>query len=316
MKNQNYDLQLVRATEAAAIHAARFVGSGDKLAADKAATDAMRSRLDTIDFKAKIIIGEGIKDGSFGLFNGDMVGALRDSETEHCYEIGVDPIDGTRPTVNSGPGAVSVMAVAKEEGALFHTEEFYMNKLAYGKSIFEKVQLNINEPLSDMVNKVSKATGKSLSKLMVCVMDRPRHTRIIKDLRELGVRIKLIRDCDVSAAIAACLPDKGIDLMFGVGGAPESVIAAAAIKCLGGDFQSQVAHVENGEATDFEVSGPELGLYDLVKGECAFIATGITDGSLLDGVKFTTQGPVTNSVFMRSQSQTVRWLKVYHGNDG
>lgn len=313
---RDYNMDLVRVTESAAINAARYVGSGDKLTADKAATDAMRKRLDSINFKAEIIIGEGKKDESYGLFNGDMVGALRESEDISCHEIAVDPIDGTRPTVNSGPGAVSVMAIAKEKNSLYHTEEFYMNKLAYGRDIFEKVQLNINEPLSDMVNKISKATGKSLNKLMVCVMDRPRHSRVITDLRELGVRIKLIRDCDVSAAIAACLPDKGIDLLYGVGGAPESVIAAAAIKCLGGDFQSQVAHVEDSKATDFTVSGPELGLYDLVKGECSFVATGITDGSLLEGVKFTSQGPVTNSVFMRSQSQTVRWIKAYHGNDG
>ena len=312
---KDYNMSLVRVTESAAIHAARYIGSGDKLTADKAATDAMRSRLDSIDFKAKIIIGEGIKDGSFGLFSGEMVGAKVDEEDAHCYEVAVDPIDGTRPTVNSGPGAVSVMAVAKEKDAMYHTEEFYMNKLAYGRAVYEKVRLNINEPLSDMVNKISKANGKSLNKLMVCVMDRPRHKRVINDLRELGVRIKLIRDCDVSAAIAACLPDTEIDLLYGVGGAPESVIAAAAIKCLGGDFQSQVAHVENKSATDFTTSGPELGLYDLVRGECSFVATGITDGSLLDGVKFTSQGPVTNSVFMRSQSQTVRWLKVYHGND-
>lgn len=301
---KNINLEIVRVTEAAAIAASAWVGSGDKKAADKAATDAMRARLNSIDFKGHIVIGEGIKDESAGLFAGESVGIGKSSK---IYDLAVDPIEGTRPTVNSGPEALSVLAVAEKDG-LFATADFYMNKLAYGPQIASKTILSIADPLEKTVRLVSKATEKKPGKITVCVLDRPRHEKMIAELRALGVCIKLIQDCDVSAAIAACLPESGIDLLCGIGGAPEGIITACAIKCLRGELQAQIVH------KDGSVEPKILSLDTLVRGECAFSATGITNGSLLRGVRYTPEGPVTNSIFMRSVSGTVRWLTAYHGN--
>ncbi len=303
---RHINMDVVRVTEAAAIAASAWIGSGDKLAADKAATDAMRDRLNTVDFHAKIVIGEGIKDGSVGLFAGELVGkASRGGKT---YEIAVDPIEGTRPTATSGPEALSVIAVA-EQGGLFETGEFYMNKLAYGAEIAAKTKLNITDPVSVTIRKVSEAIGKKTGQMMVCILDRPRHEKLISELRSFGVRIKLIQDCDVSGAIAAGLPISGIDLLLGTGGAPEGVIAACALKCLRGDFQAQIAD-KNGKIIDPKI----LQLNDLVKTTCAFAATGITAGSLLQGVRYTSKNAITHSVFMRSESGTTRWITTYHGN--
>lgn len=302
------NLEIVRVTEAASIAASAWVGSGNKESADKAATEAMRERLNGIDFAGRIMIGEGKKDNSFGLYDGELVGKYRDDKTSKFYELAVDPIDGTRPTVTSGPEAMSVLAVA-DQGALFTTPEFYMDKLAYGPEIARDVDLHLQDPLSVTIKKISHATGKAASKIVVCLLDRPRHESMIKELRQLGVRIKLIQDCDVSGAIATCLSDSGIDLLCGIGGAPEGVITACAMKCLKGGFQGQVVRKD--------LTRPDERIYgidDFVKGHCVFAATGITTGSLLRGVRFTNRGPVTNSVFMRSESGTVRWLTAYHGN--
>ncbi len=305
---RHINLDLVRVTEAAAIAGAVWVGRGDKESADKAATEAMRERLNQMDFAGKIMIGEGKKDNSYGLFYGEEVGRFVSDKKQKRYELAVDPIDGTRPTVTSGPEAMSVIAVA-EEGALFSTEEFYMDKLAYGPEIANKIKLNLLDPLETTIKKVSQATGKDPSKIMVCLLERPRHEKIVNELRRMGVRIKLIQDCDVSGAIATCLPDSGIDLLCGIGGAPEGVITACAMKCLRGGFQARVVR------KDLTIPDPKVySIDELVKGHCAFAASGVTNGSLLRGVRFTSQGPVTNSVFMRSESGTVRWLTVYHGN--
>jgi fructose-1,6-bisphosphatase II len=295
-------LDMVRVTEAAAIAASGWIGSGDKKAADKAATEAMRERLGTIAFSGKIVIGEGIKDESAGLFAGERVGKGGAKD----YDIAVDPIEGTRPTVQSGPEALSVLAVAEKE-CLASIEEFYMNKLCYGPAL-KSAKILISDPLEKNIRAAAAATGKKVSQITVCMLDRPRHEGAVAKLREIGARIKLIQDCDVSAAIAACMPDSGIDLLMGVGGSPEGVIAACAIKCLGGDFQAQIV------AKDGSIRPEILSIHDLVRGECAFAATGITDGSLLRGVRYTAQGPATNSVFMRSSSGTVRWLSTRHGN--
>jgi fructose-1,6-bisphosphatase II len=306
-------LDLVRVTEGAAIAASAWVGSGNKLLADRDATDAMRRRLNNMDFRGVIRIGEGKKDQSYGLFKGEEVGNLPAEYFHHLsgapkiYDIGVDPIDGTTPTVTSGPEATSVIAIS-EKDSMFDTEEHYMLKLAVGPAIppWKARQLNFSMPLPDICNFVADALGKPVDKLMVCILNRPRHELWIIQMRDLGVRIKLIQDCDISGAIATCLPDGGIDMQFGVGGAPEAAITAAAMKCLGGFFLAQLWK-EN-------LYGPEMNQDELVKGPCAFAATGITDGSLLKGVRWTTRGPVTNSVFMRSESNTVRWLTTNHGN--
>lgn len=305
---RNINLDLVRVTEAAAIAASAWIGTGDKESADRAATEAMRERLHQMDFSAQIVIGEGKKDKSCGLFAGEKVGRLAQKGIPPLYDLAVDPIDGTRPTVTSGPEAMSVIAVA-EAGSLFSTPEFYMDKLAYGPEIARKAKLHLQDPLEKTLKKVSEVTGKAPSKIVVCLLDRPRHEKLIQELRGRGVRIKLIQDCDISGAIACCLPESGIDLLSGIGGAPEGVITACAMKCLGGGFEARLAK-SDGTLADSRVYSIE----DLVRGPTAFAATGVTNGSLLRGVRFTSQGPVTHSVFMRSVSGTVRWLTVYHGN--
>lgn len=302
---RQFSLDLVRVTEAAAIAASAWVGSGNKELADRDATDAMRDRLNNIDFAAIIQIGEGKKDESYGLFNGERVGN-RTGEAE--YDIAVDPIDGTTPTVTSGPEAISVMAVGNV-GSMFCTEEHYMHKLAYGPLIAKKCELNILDPFDVTLRKVSAATGKDLKKLMVCILNRPRHEPHIQTMRKLGVRIKLIQDCDISGAISACRTESGIDLCFGIGGAPEAVITAAAMKCLGGGFQAQIVN-----KPDLSLQPRVFQIEDLMKGPCTFVATGITDGSLLRGVRTTERGPMTHSVVMRSESGTVRFIEARHGN--
>jgi len=298
-------LDLVRSTEDAALAASAWIGSGDKLKADKAATEAMRNRLNKTEFAGQIVIGEGKKDESYGLYCGERVGNV---DCTKPLDIAVDPIEGTRPTVTSGPEAMSTIAMA-ESNCMFNTEEYYMNKLAYGVSIAKTVELNINDPIENTIKLASLANGKKITDIMVCILDRPRHAEVVERMRKMGVRIKLIQDCDVSGAIAACLPDTGIDLLYGVGGAPEAILTACAVKCLGGGFQAQLAD-KNGKVIDNKVYDQN----DLVKGHCVFAATGITDGSLLKGVRFSEFGPVTNSVFMRSESGTVRWLTSSHGN--
>lgn len=298
-------LDLVRATEAAAIHASAWIGSGNKELADRDATAALRDRLNHIDFSGTIRIGEGKKDESFGLFAGEKVGTGTDPD--HPYDLAVDPIDGTTPTVTSGPEAVSVIALG-EAGSMYTTEVHYMHKLAYGPSIASKIALDIRDPLEVTLKKAAAALGKDVTKLMVCILNRPRHAHWIAQMRASGVRIKLIQDCDISGAISTCRIDSGIDLCWGIGGAPEAVITAAAMKCLRGNFQAVLAD------KDANLDGRVFQMEDLMKGHCAFAATGITDGGLLRGVRFTERGPLTHSVIMRSESGTVRFLETRHGN--
>lgn len=307
MKELGYEL--VKATEAAAIAASKWVGSGDKLSTDKAATEAMQDRLSRItNFCGNIRIGEGKKDGSYGLFKGDSVcGPWHDKSLKE-YDIAVDPVDGTRPTVESGPEAMSVIAVS-EKGTMYASDEYYMLKLAISGAVAKHhgYSFSLSEPLPQLCAKVASALDKPINRLMVCILNRPRHQEYIEQMRTLGVRIKLIHDCDISGSISTCQPDGEIDMQFGVGGAPEAVITAAAMKCLGGFLIGQIWK-------DGKVEGPELGMEDLVRGECVFAATGITNGSMLKGVRFDSRGPITNSVFMRSESGTIRWVTTNHGN--
>lgn len=303
---KNIGLDMIRVTEGAAIAASQWVGSGNKEAADKAASDAMRARFAEIDFLGRVAIGEGIKDKSYGLFQGEYVGGFK-SERQPCFDLAIDPIEGTTPTITSGPEAISTIAISNEK-TMYETSVFYMNKLAYGRTLASRGKLDIHKPITEIVTEAAGWLGKPLDKMMVCILNRPRHEEWIKSLRALSVRIKLIQDCDVSGAIAACLPDSGVDLLYGIGGAPEAVISAAAIKCMGGDFQ--VYEVDG----EMKQSSNVLGMEDLVRGECAFVATGITRGSILDGVRFVDKKPITASVFMRSSSQTLRWMTTEHGN--
>jgi len=311
---KHISMDFVRVTEAAAIAASAWVGSGDKLSADRDATEAMRDRFNRLNFMGKVAIGEGKKDGSYGLFKGDKVGCpslsremiqegMRDATP---YDLAVDPIDGTTPTVNSGPEAMSVLAVAGKD-CMHDTEEYYMLKLAVGPRVAAGAYLDLHAPITKNLQQVARALEKPVDKLTVCMLNRPRHEEYIKQIRSVGARLKLIQDCDVSGAIATCRDDSGVDVLFGVGGAPEAVITAAAVKCLGGKFLAQVWR-------DGTLHGEVMSEEGLVKGPCAFAATGITTGSLLRGVRWTWHGPVTHSMYCRSESGTVRWIETEHGN--
>ena len=310
-------LDLVRVTEAAAIEASHHVGRGDKHAADKAATDAMRDRLNRIDFAGQIAIGEGEKDDAPGLFKGEMVGSgwlsrkkwrmpLEPDDFYPIYSIAVDPLDGTTQTSRGGNEAMSVIAIGNE-GSLLDTGNWYMHKLAYGPMV-AKTDINIMMPINERISLIAKALGKEIGRVTVCILDRPRHNNLMKELREAGCRIKLIQDCDITAAIATALPDSGIDAYMGIGGSPEGVIGAAALKCMEGGFQGILCDKE-GNST-----GNALQTEDLAKGDVIFCATGVTDGSLLKGVRWNANGPITQSVTMRSESNTVRWVNTIHGN--
>jgi fructose-1,6-bisphosphatase class II len=307
-------LEMIRVTEAAAVAASAQVGRGDKIAADHAATRAMRERLNKLLFRGKIVIGEGEKDNAPGLFTGEKVGiwsttpSLGMDEYEHEYDIAVDPLDGTTQTAKGGYEAMSVMAMG-DKGSLLESDGWYMQKLAVGPEVARRVKLDIKEDVEATMSKVSLVLAKDITKVTACVLDRPRHETLIEKLRKMGCRIKLIADCDVSAAIAAAIYDSGIDIYLGIGGAPEGVIGAAALKCLRGDFQGIMCNKE-GKIEDNKIYQME----DLAKGDVIFCATGVTDGSMLKGVRWTSTGPMTHSLLMRSESGTVRWITAYHGN--
>lgn len=286
--------QLVNITEAGAIAASKWVGRGNKELADKAATEAMISQLNASSFKGKIVVSEYLKDDSFGLPLGEIIG---NKNSDITYDICVDPIEGTTPTANNAPEAISVIGIANP-GSMFNIKEFYAMKLAYGSKIAKNSDIKLSDDLHTITTKAAEALGKDKTELVVCLLDRPRHKVFIDYLRAINVKVKLIQDCDVTGAIITCLPDSGVDLLYGIGGAPEAVIAACALKCLGGVIQ--VAPVISGQWG--EIKSNE----DLVKGECAFATTGITNGSLLKGV---TSSNVTHSVFMTSKEKMIRWVR-------
>jgi fructose-1,6-bisphosphatase II len=309
--DRNLALELVRVTEAAALAAARWMGRGDKVAADQAAVDAMRLILNTIDMQGVIVIGEGEKDDAPMLFNGEQLGAGGGL----ALDIAVDPIDGTTLTAIGGPGALSVVALA-ERGTMYAPGSLvYMNKIAVGSEARDVI--DINQSVAYNLHAVAHAIGKSVDDLTVMILDRPRHEKLIADVRKVGSRIRLIRDGDVAGAIAAGRPGTGIDLLLGVGGSPEAVIAAAALKCLGGGIQCKLWPRNEDERRYAQEHGHDLNRVftanDLVAGENVFFAaTGITDGELLDGVRFVRGGAVTTSMVMRSRSGTTRIIESQH----
>jgi len=309
---KSFHLDLVRVTEAAAIAASEWVGRGEKEKADQVATEAMRNRLDRIDFSAEIAIGEGKKDDSFGMFEGEVLGASR-GDIE--YSIAVDPIDGTTPTSKGGYEAMSVIALAGKD-CFFKTDVHYMKKIAVGSEVADKVQVSLTNPVAANISLIASALDKPVQHVDVCVLDRPRHGLLVTELRRIGCRIKFITDCDVAACIAACEPNSGIDVYVGIGGAPEGVITAAAMKCMGGFLECQLWNKagEMGYHPDPDSKEQLLGTEDLAKGDVMFAATGITDGKLLRGVRYTSRGPNTHSMTMRSPSHTVRKIETRHGN--
>ncbi|MEV0311657.1 class II fructose-bisphosphatase [Nonomuraea fuscirosea] len=309
--DRNLALELVRVTEAAAMAAARWVGRGDKNGADGAAVNAMRQLISTVSMNGVVVIGEGEKDHAPMLFNGEQVG---DGSGPDC-DVAVDPIDGTRLTALGMPDAVSVIAVS-ERGSMYDPSAvFYMEKLVTGPEAADVV--DIEAPVSVNVNAVARAKHCSPSDVTVVVLDRPRHERLVKEIRETGARIKFITDGDVAGAIMAARVGTGIDLMLGIGGTPEGIVAACALKCLGGVIQGKLwprDDAERGRAVD---AGHDLGQVlttnDLVKSDDVFFAaTGITHGELMQGVRFRAGSAVTESLVMRGRSGTIRKIESEH----
>ena len=311
--NRNLALEFVRVTEMAAIASARLMGRGDEKAADRAAVDAMRSMLDSVDCKATVVIGEGERDEAPMLYIGEKVGSGNGPE----LEIAVDPLEGTTICANGGYNSISVMAIG-EKGNLMHAPDTYMQKIAVGPAARGKIDITVS-PTENLV-RIAEAKGCRIADLTAVVLDRPRHHDLIAELRETGCRINLIGDGDVSAAIATCLPDSGIDVLFGVGGAPEGVISAAALRCMGGDFQGIFKPRNEEEVMRAKEMGVDdmdkvMTIEDLASGNVMFVATGVTDGSLLEGVKFKSWGATTDSIVMRSQSGTIRHITAEHQFD-
>jgi fructose-1,6-bisphosphatase II len=306
-------LELVRVTEAAAMAAGRWVGRGDKNGADGVAVNAMRTLISTVGMRGTVVIGEGEKDNAPMLFNGEHVG---DGTGPEC-DVAVDPIDGTTLTAKGMANAISVMAVAPRGSMYDPSAVFYMEKLATGPEAAEAV--DIRNPVAENIHQVAKAKGSTPEDVTVVLLDRPRHEKIAEEVRATGARIKFITDGDVAGAIMAARPDTGVDLLLGVGGTPEGIIAACAMKCLGGVIQGRLWPKDDEERQRAVDAGhdldPEHVLYtdDLVGGDDVFfVATGITDGELMRGVRYRAGGASTHSLVMRSRSGTIRSIASDH----
>ncbi|WP_299282433.1 class II fructose-bisphosphatase [Thermoflexus sp.] len=309
--DRNLALELVRVTEAAALAAGRWMGRGDREAADRAAVEAMRLMLRSIDMDGVVVIGEGEKDEAPMLYNGERIGNGRPPQVD----VAVDPIDGTRLLVLGRPGALAVIALS-ERGTMFSPGRIvYMHKLAVGPEAREVIDLDA--PVLENLRRIARAKGKDVDDLTVVILDRERHADLIREVRAAGARIKLIPDGDVSAALMTAFPDSGIDLLIGIGGSPEGVIAAAALKCLGGELQARLWPRNEEERRFAAEMGYDLHRIltadDLVRGDNIFFAaTGITDGEILRGVRYTGTGARTHSLVMRSRSGTIRFVEAHH----
>ncbi|WP_405869628.1 MULTISPECIES: class II fructose-bisphosphatase [unclassified Streptomyces] len=309
--DRNLALELVRVTEAAAMAAGRWVGRGDKNGADGAAVRAMRSLVSTVSMNGVVVIGEGEKDEAPMLFNGERVG---DGTGPEC-DIAVDPIDGTTLTAKGMPNAIAVLAAA-DRGSMFDPSAvFYMDKLVTGPEAADFV--DIDAPVSVNIRRVAKAKRSTPEDVTVVILDRPRHEGIIKEIREAGARIKLISDGDVAGSIYALREGTGVDMLLGIGGTPEGIISACAVKCLGGTIQGKLWPKDDEERQRAIDAGHDLDRVlttdDLVSGENVFfVATGITDGELLRGVRYRSETATTDSIVMRSKSGTVRRIDSEH----
>jgi fructose-1,6-bisphosphatase II / sedoheptulose-1,7-bisphosphatase len=307
-------LEMVRVTEAAAVGAAKLIGRGDEKAADHAAVEAMRAALNELAMDGTVVIGEGERDEAPMLFIGEKVGSA--IGTGPKIDIALDPLEGTTLTANAGANALAVLACA-EEGNLLNAPDVYMDKLAVGPGYPEGI-IDLAKSPSENVRAVAAAKGVEPSEIIVCVLDRPRHTELIAELRGLGCGVALISDGDVAGVIAVTNDETNIDLYMGSGGAPEGVLAAAALRCVGGQFNGRLLFRNDDERGRARKWGIEdlnkiYKLEELAKGDCIFAATGVTDGSLLRGVKRRKDGVMTtNSVVMRASSGTVRWVSGEH----
>jgi fructose-1,6-bisphosphatase II / sedoheptulose-1,7-bisphosphatase len=307
-------LEMVRVTEAAAISASKLIGRGDEKAADAAAVEAMRAALNELAMDGTVVIGEGERDEAPMLFIGEKVGSAQGTGPK--IDIALDPLEGTTICAKAGPNSLAVLAVA-EEGCLLNAPDVYMDKLAVGPGYPQGV-IDLAKSPTENVKAVAEAKGVSPHEIIVCVLDRPRHSDLIAELRGLGCGIQLIPDGDVAGVIATTNEDTTIDLYMGSGGAPEGVLAAAALRCVGGQFNGRLLFRNDDERARARKWGIEdlnriYKLEDLAKGDCIFAATGVTDGSLLQGVKRLKGGRMTTeSVVMRASSGTVRWVRGDH----
>jgi fructose-1,6-bisphosphatase II len=309
--DRNLAMELVRVTEAAALAAGRWVGRGDKNGGDGAAVDAMRQLIHTVTMRGIVVIGEGEKDEAPMLYNGEEVG---NGEGPWC-DVAVDPIDGTTLMSKGMPNALAVLAVA-ERGAMFDPSAvFYMEKLAVGPEAADVI--DITAPIAENIRRVAAAKHLHPTDVTITVLDRPRHAELVKDIRRTGARIHFISDGDVAGAISAARPHTGVDMLAGIGGTPEGIITAAALKCMGGSMQARLWPRDDDERAKALAAGHDLdrvlGTDDLVNGENVFFcATGVTDGDLLRGVHYRAGGATTQSIVMRSKSGTVRMIDGYH----
>lgn len=308
--NRNFALEFVRVTEAAALGSARLMGRGDEKAADHEAVEAMRNMMNSIDFDGTVVIGEGERDEAPMLYIGEKVGKGSGPK----LDLALDPLEGTTICANGLNNSLSVIAIANE-GNFLHAPDVYMQKIAVGPEA--KGAIDLRKSPTENLRSIAAAKKCAVNDLTVVILDRPRHQALIKEVREAGARIWLIGDGDVSAAIATCKPDSGVDVLFGTGGAPEGVIAAAALRCMGGDFQGKLLFSKDEE----RARANKMGIKDLEKiytitelasGNVMFCATGVTQGTFLNGVRFFRGGAHTHSVVMRSESGTVRFIEATH----
>lgn len=311
--DRNLALEFVRITEAAALACSKLMGRGDEKAADKAAVDAMRKAFDSVRIDGTVVIGEGERDEAPMLYIGEKVG--RKTEDAPAIDIALDPLEGTTICAKGGVGSISVIAVA-ERGKFLHAPDTYMDKIACGPAA--KGKIDIDASPSENIKQVAMALGKPVEDVTVVILDRPRHAELISEVRKTGARIQLIGDGDVSAAVAAAWPDSGIDLLLGIGGAPEGVISAAAMQCLGGDFQGRLKfrnEEEKSRALKMGIKDLNKKYYidELAQGSVMFCATGVTDGPFLKGVKILPgRQAKTHSVVMRSHTGTIRNIEAHH----
>ncbi|HEX9796662.1 MAG TPA: class II fructose-bisphosphatase [Anaerolineales bacterium] len=311
LPTRNLALDLVRVTEAAAMAAGRFMGRGDKEKGDKAAVDAMRLMLGNVDIDGIVVIGEGEKDEAPMLFNGEHLGTGNGPE----MDIAVDPVDGTRLLALGRANSIATVAIA-ERGSMFDPGPIvYMNKIAVGPR--SKGHIDLNAPVTDNLRAIAKAKGSDLDDLTVVILDRPRHEEIIREIRQTGARIRLITDGDVAGAIMAARPNTGIDVLIGIGGTPEAVLAAAALICMDGEIQGRLWARDEAEAKHARSLGFDLDRVlttkDLIDSDDVFFAaTGITDGELVEGVKYFGGGADTHSLVMRGKTGTIREIRARH----
>jgi fructose-1,6-bisphosphatase II / sedoheptulose-1,7-bisphosphatase len=308
--DRNLALELVRVTEAAALAASRWIGKGKKNEADGAAVEAMRKAFDTVAIDGTVKIGEGEMDEAPMLFIGEKVGC-----GGPAMDIAVDPLEGTTITAKGGPNALATVALA-EQGGFLHAPDIYMDKLAVGGGLPDGV-IDLDWSVAENLRSVARAKDRDVSDLIVCILERDRHQKLIAECRDAGARIMLIGDGDVAGVIATAMPDSGVDIYMGSGGAPEGVLAAAALRCIGGQMQGRLMF----ESQDQIVRAREMGVHDpdrkysitdMAKGDVMFAATGVTGGPMLRGVRRFGDGAITHSVVMRSKSGTVRYIEAHH----